>query len=295
MDARAIKTLRQDIERELGARDQWDTATCRLLLDALLALSDQRRRSEAHERSWFSLAGWCMRPGFGAGGDHARMQALMGLHDRGLQFVTATPNWAEWWTFWRRISGGLDAGQQERLFHAVMPYLDPVQLKKASQAAQAARRSPDHLVRMVAGLERLDVRQKQQLGEWMIQRLLKASDAPELWWALGRIGARKMLYAQQGQTVEPAVAASWIRLALDQDWKKLPGIGFAVMLMSRMTGEVARDIDDQTRQLVLERLRQVRASSTWTELVSAVTQLDAEEEQRCYGEALPSGLRRIDS
>ena len=66
VDAKAVKTLRADLEKTLSMpRGEWQTPLLRELFAALLEGGKYRRRSESHERLWLSLIGFCLRPGFG--------------------------------------------------------------------------------------------------------------------------------------------------------------------------------------------------------------------------------------
>ena len=63
--AMAPTTLRQALERQLGPRADWTSGTARQLADQLIEQLGKRRRSESHERVWFNLTGYVMRPGVG--------------------------------------------------------------------------------------------------------------------------------------------------------------------------------------------------------------------------------------
>ncbi|MBL8251758.1 MAG: Hsp70 family protein, partial [Candidatus Competibacter sp.] len=65
VEQKEIKGLRAELERLLGKRESWETALLRELFGVLWAGARRRRRSAEHERLWFSLTGYCLRPGFG--------------------------------------------------------------------------------------------------------------------------------------------------------------------------------------------------------------------------------------
>ncbi|MBL4684095.1 MAG: Hsp70 family protein, partial [Nannocystaceae bacterium] len=113
-DPKAVKSVRKDIEKVLGPRGQWSAATCRALWQVCMDHERQRGRSELHEINWLRLVSWCLRPGFGAAGDEARMATMWTLRDAGLAKRTKA-TWAEWWIAWRRIAAGLDAEHQRSL------------------------------------------------------------------------------------------------------------------------------------------------------------------------------------
>ena len=48
---------------------------------------------------------------------------------------------------------------------------------------------------------------------------------------------------------------------MELDWKKTEGAAFVATLMSRMTGDAARDLDSKLRETVAERLQAGSAKS----------------------------------
>lgn len=65
---------------------------------------------------------------------------------------------------------------------------------------------------------------------------------------------------------------------------------FATVMMCRKTGDRTRDISEEWRTQVLDKLKQSRVADSWINLVSEVVELDAAETQRAFGESLPNGL-----
>ncbi|MGR9107573.1 MAG: Hsp70 family protein, partial [Gammaproteobacteria bacterium] len=76
----AVKSLRNTLEKLLGNRNTWDTPLVRELFGVLLEFAKNRRRSPNHERVWLSLAGFCLRPGFGAPLDDWRVDQLWRIY-----------------------------------------------------------------------------------------------------------------------------------------------------------------------------------------------------------------------
>lgn len=294
VDPKAVKSLRADLEKTLGeARDAWPTPVLRALFAELLDGAKYRRRSEHHERVWLSLTGFCLRPGFGFALDDWRVDQLWKLYPHGIQFVNEIQNWAEWWTLWRRIAGGLDDSAQDQLFADIAKYLNPAAARQAGVAKQLKTRSLDDVIRLGAVLERLSFAQKAQLGDWLLQRLQKASESPQTWWAVGRIGARIPFHGSSHNVIPPDIAAQWLTRIAEADWKKTPQAGFAATLIARMSGDRARDIDESARRQVVDKLKLSRAPASWIDLVENVKELDEKEEQQIFGEALPPGLKLL--
>ncbi|MGR8935013.1 MAG: Hsp70 family protein [Gammaproteobacteria bacterium] len=289
----AVKTLRGDLEKLLGPREEWRTPLLRALYAELLEGMKNRRRSEAHERTWLGLAGFCLRPGFGYPLDDWRVEQLWQHYAQGIQFVNETPNWAEWWTLWRRVAGGLNSTAQQRLFDDLAKYLNPASARQGNLAKQAKQRSYDDMVRLAAVLERLPATQKLQLGSWLLQRLQKPSESNQTWWAVGRIGARMPFHGSAHYVLAPETVTPWLDQMLAVDWKKIPQAGFAAMLVARMSGDRVRDIDEALRRRVIDKLKISKMPAAWLELVEAVKELDEKEEQQIFGEALPPGLKLL--
>lgn len=294
VDPQAVKTLRADLEKILSlSRNDWETPLLRELFAALLDGSKYRRRSEAHERLWLSLTGFCLRPGFGYPLDDWRVEQLWKIYPENLQFVNEKQNWTEWWTLWRRVAGGLEAQAQQRIFNDITKFINPAAARQAGIAKQLATRGYEDMVRLAAALERLPIADKCQLGTWLLKRLEKSTEPEQSWWALGRIGARILFHGTHHDVIPTATAESWLLQLLKTDWKKQPQAAFAATLLARRCDDRVRDIDDDLRLQVLDKLKQAKASVVWLEMVAEFKQLDEQQEKQVFGEALPPGLKLI--
>ena len=291
---KAVKSIRADLEKLVGKRQQWETALLRELFGALLNGAKHRRRSADHERCWLSLIGFTLRPGFGDPLDDWRIEQLWRIYSQGIQFNNEAQNWTEWWTMWRRVAGGLDSGAQSTLFKEIAKYLSPAAARQKNIAQQIKKRGYDDMVRLAAVLERLPSEQKCELGGWLLKRLQKPSEPVQSWWAVGRIGARVPFHGSSHNVVPQTIAAGWLEQMLDYDWKKQLQIGFAATLISRMSGDRERDIEPALRARIIERLHQIKAPASWLAMVEQLTELDEADEKRIFGEALPPGLKLID-
>ncbi len=294
VDPKAVKSLRADLEKLIGAaRTEWTTPLLRAMFALLLEGGKYQRRSENHERVWLSLAGFCLRPGFGYPLDDWRVEQLWKNYPQGIQFVNETQNWTEWWTLWRRIAGGLDAAAQEKIFTDIAKFLNPAAARQPGVIKQIKNRGYDDMVRLAAVLERLPVAKKIQLGEWLLKRLEKASEPQQTWWAVGRIGARMPFHGSSHNVIPADTVCLWLTRILAADWKKVPQAGFAATLIARMSGDRARDIDETTRLQIIEKLKLSKAPASWIEMVECFKELDEKEEKQIFGEALPPGLKLI--
>lgn len=292
-DPKAVKTLRADLEKILGARETWDTALLRELFGSLLAGAKRRRRSADHERVWLNLSGYSLRPGFGYPLDDWRTTQLWELYREGIQFQPEAQVWSEWWTMWRRVAGGLSTDAQNELLSSMAFYLEPPSARPKPRPKGPRMLGQDDMVRLAASLERVDVARKVDVGRWFVERLLKHNEPKTTWWAVGRIGARIPFAASAHQVVPRDVATEWLEQVLRQDWKTVEHAPFAAMQLARATGDRERDLPDALRATVVERLALVNAPPSWAALVREPTSLDATEERRVFGESLPAGLKLV--
>lgn len=288
VEPKEIKTLRADLERLLGKRESWETPLLRELFGILWAGARRRRRSADHERLWLSLAGFCLRPGFGYPLDDWRVRQLWALYEQGVRFPDAQ-NWAEWWTLWRRVAGGLEAVAQMRLSHELLRDLR----LPTGKAAKDKQPGIEDMARLAAVLERLPAARKVELGELLLARLARKGESPQLWWAVGRLGTRVPLYGSAHDVVPAPTAAAWLEQVLALDWKNVVPAAFAATLLARLSGDRERDLEPEMRTRVIQRLRAVKVSASWLRMVAEVVELDEADAGRVFGEALPPGLRLV--
>jgi len=289
-----VKRLRAELERILGKREQWDTPLLRELFGALLAGKKRRRRSADHERVWLALVGYTLRPGFGYPLDAWRVGELSDLLDKGVQFPAEAQNWAELWTLWRRVAGGLDGSAQERLLDELAFYLEPTSGKPRRRPPGPKKLGYDAMVRLAGSLERLPKERKAQLGGWLVQRLASGNENEQTFWAVGRLGARVPFYGSAHEVVPKHVAAEWLSLAMSRGLSKGSAAAFAATLIARRSGDRERDLQEALRSEVATQLEAAEASPTWVAMVREVTHLEEADERRVFGESLPPGLRLLD-
>ena len=290
-DAKEVRQLRTRLERLLGKREDWDVALLRALFDALWARARRRRRSAEHERTWFNLAGYCLRPGVGAPLDAWRVEQIWTLFAQGLQYASDSANWSEWWTLWRRAAAGLNQAQQLVLLEALVGHLEAV--ASAPRGKSPLHGSYDDMVRLAASLEQVPIAHRIDVGHWLLERLQRPTESPQSWWAVGRVGARVPLYGSAHHVVPPDTAAAWLQVLLAQDWKTVEPAAFAAVQIARCSGDRARDVPEPLRAEVIRRLVAAKAPPGWSAMVREAVQLDEADQRRSFGEALPPGLQLI--
>lgn len=285
-----IKTLRASLEKQIGARQTWTTPLLRELFGALLAGLKRRRRSADHERVWFNLIGYCLRPGHGYPLDDWRVQQLFAIFDAGVQFAPEAQVWSEWWTMWRRVCGGLGEEAQTKLVDSITWYLRPPAKRARKRPKGPKMQGYDDMVRLAGSLERIARARKVEIGGWLVHRLTECGDGDYGWWAVGRIGARVPFYGSAHNVVPRVTAEEWLARVLSIDWTKSDNAAFAATMLSRKSGDRERDMSEAMREKVATRLGAVGAPPSWVAMVREVTELEEADERRLFGEGLPPGL-----
>lgn len=286
-----VRQLRQSLEKLLGPRDSWPVGLLRTLFDALLARAKRRRRTADHERVWLNLAGWCLRPGVGAELDSWRIQQVWALYAQGLGHPQESASWTEWWVFWRRVAAGLQEAQQMQVLEAVAAAMQKtVQQATQRNGGKSSHGSYDDMLRLFAAMEAVPWQYRQEMGQWMLQRLRRPDETVHTWWALGRLAARQPLAANAHRVMPPSAAQEFLQATLEQDWRRNETAMFAAVQMTRMTGDMARDMPDAVRTQVLDKMRAAAAPQRWLQLVEQVVPMDAQDQQRSLGDSLPPGL-----
>lgn len=292
VEEKEVKQLVRSLERALGPKEGWRVPVLRELWSALYAGASKRRRSPVHERLFFQLTGYALRPGFGYPLDGWRCAETFRLFPELVQFHKEQPVWTELWVMWRRIAGGLEESAQRALWSYLQPHLERrVPLGAPPPGPRSKGIHPeglDEMVRTAASLEHLEPGEKAELGR-LISTRLESPGGP--WaWALGRLGARAPLYGSGHRVVPPEQAGEWVRLLVRAGLRRVDGAAFAVAQLARLTGDRTRDLEPEVRAEALSALEAAAAPAAWLRMVREVVALEAADEARALGDTLPAGL-----
>jgi molecular chaperone DnaK (HSP70) len=289
---REVKDLLRTLERLLGERASWTMELTRALFDALAPGHRSRRRSADHERVYWLLAGYCVRPGFGDPLDARRVAEIAPLFAEKIFFPQETRNWQQFWIAWRRAAGGLDEAMQVAVRDALDPLLAPAEARLKKPKGWKAE-APDDLLGLAASLERVPAARRSELGGWVLERTWTSRD-PILWAALGGIGARVPAYASVHHVVSPATAERWIDHLLREKWDGLPTAPQAAVQLARVTDDRGRDVSERARREVERRLVAAGARDEQVRAVREFVPVAEAERAALFGEGLPVGLRLVD-
>jgi len=288
---REVKDLVRELEKILGERAGWTIEVARSLFDALAQSPASRKRSPDHERQFWLLAGYCLRPGFGDPGDASRASVLAPLFTERLTFQAETRIWQQFWIAWRRVAGGLDEAAQLAIREAVDPFVAPSEKRLKKPKGW----KPDALVEMLdmaASLERAPSSSRAELGAWVLEKTWTDRD-PRWWAAIGRIGARVPAYASVHHVVSPTTAERWIDHLLREKWEEMPTAAAAAVQLARVTDDRARDVSARVRGEVEQRLVKVGAREAWVRAVREFLPVEESDRAAFFGEGLPLGLRLL--
>ena len=201
----------------------------RRIWEALVEDEAGRRRSAAHEARWLNLLGYALRPGYGLALDDWRVAETWRLLQGKLIHAAAMCQ-HEWWILWRRIAGGLTAGQQRALAD---PLLAPIRGlhkrlttgKGASGDLSFGASESIEVWRLLGSLELLPPVTKIELGGILLDVLLKRKMEPvrpAILWTLGRVAARVSVYGPLNVVVPTESVSNWIVRLLELPKRPTP-------------------------------------------------------------------------
>jgi len=293
--AKAVRQIWAGMEGILGDRAQWTVPVLREIWRAAWEGVARRRRTADHERVFFQLTGYALRPGFGYPGDAWRCEEMADRFAEGVQWAKDRAVWTEFWVGWRRIAGGLTPARHDEIWAFLKPHLraayDPAYPKHLGRPKGVQPEGWHEMVRLAAALEHLSPETKSELGEWIAAQIRNPTSTGGPWaWALGRLGARVPLYGSPHNTVEPEPVRHWVEVLLEAHGRGVDGTLFAVAQLARRTGDRSRDVDDDARARALTLLRQSGGPESWVRMVAEVTEMERSDEARAFGDALPVGL-----
>lgn len=287
-DAKLIKSLKNDIDKLLGNRDEWNLATSRRLVDKLWSLRSGRHKSASHERQWYQLTGFCMRPGYGAENDEERVKQLHGLslqapkHDDSMV-------WGQYWTLWRRIAPGLDEAAQFNLHKKFADFYSPSGQRSRDKVKQLTSRSGDDLIRLIGSLERLPLETKLMSIDWLKKRLSKSSEPDTAWWTIGRLASQQLVLDDQLETLPLDKVITLLEVCLKEDWKKRKQAGLAAVMMTQSNPDNDKALD-AFKLKIIKKLKKDKCPNHWVTRLEEESALDKDELNRFIGDSLPIGL-----
>ncbi len=269
-------------------RYEWPLPLLRNLWETLADVSSCRKISDEHHGLWLNLAGFCLRPGYGLTLDDWRIDKAWSIVKlRDLMEIETQHGRAEWFTFWRRISGGLSSIRQNKIVKFLMPIVEKYHPdRKELGAGEYAQ-----MWRLLGALECIDEPTKVTLANIALAELeLKGVDcwSSSIIFAIARIGTRVPASGQMNAVLAPDIVEGWLDKLLTFEKHTRDSLT-AIMQLARRTGDRYRDISEEMREKVLKKLTEQNAPPHLLKLVKEGGKLE-EEQTFIIGEALPPGL-----
>ena len=278
------------IEAVFGyGKDAWPMIAIRKLCDTLAEVADGRKKSPRHEARWLNLFGFCLRPGFGAPADDWRISQARKIYMAGLTFPRELQCQVEWVVLWRRVAGGLNANQQNELFHRHKVALGVGGKKLSGRLNTQVEREG---WRLLASLEHLPSPTRVALGKELLIKVKEHPTNQSFLWSLGRLGARIPLYGPLNCVIPAEVAAQWMKSLLRLG-ELTPDVASAVVQLGARTNDSHRDVDAEARWEAMVRLNEVGLTGALIESLREYVPPGRNDAVRIFGESLPEGLRLV--
>jgi len=283
------ETLASQMEAALGAkRDSWAVPAIRRFGEVLIEVAAGRKKSPHHEVRWLNLSGLCLRPGFGAPGDDVLVNNLWTIVSNELVFADDLQCQVELLVLLRRISGGINAREQQALYRK---YASRGGRKKKGRVNQQLEYEE---CRLAASLEQLLGSTRALLGNELVAKIRKEPDNAIWLWSLGRLGARIPLYGPLHSVVAAEIAGEWLKVLLDMS-PFTAAMGSAIVQIARRTDDRSRDIDDAIREQAISRLTVLEIAEETIQLLAKCVPPERTDAVRSFGESLPPGLQVVSS
>lgn len=269
-------------------RREWSPSMLRELWNSLLIMAPQRKKTMELEGRWWNLAGFLLRPGFGFPLDDFRLKEMWKIVLSDLKQPKPSETLIQQWICFRRIAGGLNKGQQMQIAAEIVVDL----FDKKTSRIEIQRRGDvypySEKIRALASFERLELPLKIRLGEALVDRIQKGPSASHDYWALGRIGARHLLYGSAGQVVPKEMCTKWVEklLAHAPMQENREAMIFLLRQLARKTSHRELNLGGAVIQKILDAYPGDYLGE-WLLEEKFMTQL---EHELAFGDQLPSGL-----
>jgi hypothetical protein len=278
----ANKLLKQ-LEEVLGMPKQdWGGMLIRALWPALHACYDRRAESPDHEEAWLIMAGYLLRPGFGAEGDATRIDQLWRVHEDGPAHPGKRIALQHYIT-WRRVAGGLDRERQTAVLTPELPKL-------------GGKKAPAELVRLAGALERLEPTLRAELAKDFTGRARELAEggkyaAPWLV-ALGLLLNRAPFYAGPAAVLPPERVEEAYDALRGLDWSAPENAEIPTLFLraARVVDDPALDVPKSLRAKIAAKLEGAGMAGPKVEKVRTHVAVESADQAGLFGEALPSGL-----
>ena len=275
-----LKSLEQILRMP---KANWNGILIRELWTSLHAQASSRQESIEHEETWLILAGFFLRPGFGAHGDEVRIDQLWKTHLDGLAYPGKRIQLQQY-ILWRRVAGGLSDERQRIIIEPELPKLN------------TSKSAAPELIRLAGSLERIGEDTKIDLLNGFLERARDLAErkqhcAPYLV-SLGLLLNRAPLYAG----IESVLAPHWVEKAYDNlsdlDWAEPELIETQNLFLraGRVIDDPDLDVPKSVRERIAWKLEKSGVAPVKVERIRRFVPVERAERAGLFGESLPPGL-----
>lgn len=283
-DKISATNLLKSLEQILGKpKADWNYLLIRSLWRSLSECAPRRKESVEHEETWLILAGYFLRPGFGAESDDARINELWRLQSEGLKYP-GKRNQLQVYILWRRVAGGLSNERQQAV---LAPELSRM---------HAQTNLPAELVRLIGSLERISLTTKAELLDLFLQTARelatkKQHSGPHLA-ALGLLLNRSLFYAGPEFILPPVHVENVYDAFADLDWSEpaLVEIQTLFLRAGRIVNDPKIDLPKSLREKIASKLQKAGVAPAKVARLRSYVPVVPNDRANLFGESLPPGL-----
>jgi hypothetical protein len=283
-DKLTANNLLKSLEKILQLpKAEWNLRLIRDLWPALNESFSGRDESVEHEETWLILAGFLLRPGFGAEGDNTRINQLWQLNSEQLVYPGKRTQ-IQQYILWRRVAGGLSQERQEMILIPELPRL------------RSQKNPPPELVRLTGSLERIGSGTKTEVTELFLLSARKLAMnkqhcAPYLV-ALGLLLNRALFYAGPEYVVPSEYVERAFEAFSDLDWSTPEFAEMQTLFLraGRIMNNPEIDLPKALRERIASKLEKSGVTRVKLGKLRTFVPVVGSERANLFGESLPPGL-----
>lgn len=269
-------------------RREWSISVLRGLWDSLLSVATQRKVTQEMEARWWNLAGFFLRPGFGYPLDDSRIKEMWKILLSDFKSTKGLEVQIQQWICFRRVSGGFNKGQQIQIANDFLTSLFPNKASKIVLKSKNEIYPYSEKIRVLASFEFLDIQTKIKLGNAILNRMNSGEAHSADFWALGRLGARHLVYGTITNVIPKEECTNWIQslLKIEQNDE----LAHLLSQLARKTNQREIDLSTEMINSILSIFRGTAHEERLSNLLTQASVLTLKEQEQVFGDKLPSGI-----
>lgn len=290
---RTLKTeqLMEKLEKVLAMpRKDWPPSILRGLSDIVMKLAPQRKISSDFAVRWWNLMGFLLRPGFGYPLDDFRIKELWKIILNDFKISQPQDVHIQTWICYRRVAGGMSKGQQMHVAAEIIASLISKKSERIEIKGKAELYAYSEKIRAVAAMELIETPLKLRLGEALLWRICQEEASSADYWALGRLGARHLIYGSLANVVPSAYCEQWIRRLLKLPKEKDSQLALLVGQLARKTEHREINLSKECISEIIDRFASSPHVERLQQLLLTENRLTQSEQEQAFGDKLPAGL-----